>query len=183
MAVTDSAGGRDSQTFNLVVLDQGDPLEIVSDQIRGPTRGLAYAATLDARGGSEAGYQWDIVGLPMGLSVQSGTPTATLTGTVQTEEAGQFALTVTVTDSANNTTSRNITLTVRDPQTLVISQTNLPSGRLSQMYDGSLRSVGGAPPYTWTVTGGQLPAGLMLADTTSATLRVTGTPTAAGASC
>jgi hypothetical protein len=54
----------------------------------------------------------------------------------------------------------------------------LPVGSVNSSYDATLVATGGVPPYTWSRTGGQLPAGLTL---NSATGAVAGTPTGAGA--
>src|ERR1700676_1428176 len=48
------------------------------------------------------------------------------------------------------------------PATLVVTTSSLPDGRLGTAYSQSLGATGGVPPYRWTVTGGSLPAGLML---------------------
>lgn len=39
---------------------------------------------------------------------------------------------------------------------------SLDHGRVRNSYRATLRAVGGAPPYTWSVVGGRLPPGLRL---------------------
>jgi subtilisin family serine protease len=53
----------------------------------------------------------------------------------------------------------------------------LPDALVGQGYTGTLHATGGVGPYTWSVTGGTLPAGLTLKSTGV----VSGTPTAAAA--
>jgi hypothetical protein len=53
----------------------------------------------------------------------------------------------------------------------------LPSGGVQVAYSWRISASGGTPPYTWSVTAGQLPPGLKL---TAATGDILGTPTAAG---
>lgn len=53
----------------------------------------------------------------------------------------------------------------------------LGSAAVGYPYDGYLWATGGTAPFTWSVTGGTLPAGLTLSASTGI---ITGTPTAAG---
>jgi acid phosphatase len=59
---------------------------------------------------------------------------------------------------------------------LTISTTNLPAGTVSQGYSVQLNAAGGTAPYTWSVTSGALPAGLLL----SSSGVISGTPTTTG---
>src|SRR5205085_2700445 len=64
------------------------------------------------------------------------------------------------------------------PPALVVSTTSpLPGATLATPYSVTLAATGGTPSYTWSVTGGQLPAGIAL-DATAGTL--SGAPTTAG---
>jgi hypothetical protein len=60
---------------------------------------------------------------------------------------------------------------------LSISIASLPQGVVGSSYSGNFTAVGGASPYTWSVSSGQLPPGLTLAASTGA---LSGTPTASG---
>ena len=110
--------------------------------------------------------------LPAGLTLSTagtlaGTPTA----------AGTSNFEIQVTDGAGNVLGAVFTLTVlaTAPPTITTS-TTLPAGPAGQAYSQSLGASGGSPPYTWSVTGGALPAGLAL----SAGGALTGTPATAG---
>lgn len=59
----------------------------------------------------------------------------------------------------------------------VVSTTTLPGATVNVAYTASLSATGGTAPYTWSVTTGSLPAGLMLSGST-----ISGTPTTAGTS-
>jgi len=61
--------------------------------------------------------------------------------------------------------------------TCSISPSTLPAGTVGTAYSTTLEASGGTEPYTWTVIGGALPAGLTLG---SATGVISGTPSAAG---
>jgi hypothetical protein len=59
-----------------------------------------------------------------------------------------------------------------------ITTTTAPFGIVGSPYSVTLATTGGTAPFTWSLFGGALPAGLTLSNT--ATGAVTGTPTAAG---
>ncbi|MDX6227728.1 MAG: hypothetical protein QOI76_1118 [Frankiales bacterium] len=60
----------------------------------------------------------------------------------------------------------------------VVVTTSLPAGTVGHAYTATLAATSGLPPYTWSVTSGQLPAGLTL----SAAGALAGLPTVAGTS-
>jgi hypothetical protein len=62
---------------------------------------------------------------------------------------------------------------------LRITTTTLPSGTAGNDYSGPINVTGGAPGYTWTVTG--LPNSLSYFNSSDSTLIITGTPLSAGA--
>jgi Putative Ig domain len=59
-----------------------------------------------------------------------------------------------------------------------ITTASLPLGAVGTAYSSSLDATGGVAPYTWSITSGALPAGLMLNPANGA---ITGTPAAYGA--
>src|SRR5260370_10805882 len=62
--------------------------------------------------------------------------------------------------------------------TLAISTTSLSQATAGTPYTATLAATGGTPAYTWSIAGGQLPAGLNLSASTGI---ISGTPTGSGA--
>ena len=62
------------------------------------------------------------------------------------------------------------------PTPLTITVSSLPDGQVGAVYSATLTATGGTLPYSWSVSGGTLPAGLTLNSSTGA---ITGTPTQA----
>jgi len=62
---------------------------------------------------------------------------------------------------------------------LVVSTASLPDGSVGTAYGDSVVAASGVRPWTWSLVGGSLPAGLTLDGATGA---ITGTPTTAGTS-
>ena len=58
-------------------------------------------------------------------------------------------------------------------KTLTITTNTLPEGTASQSYSQTLKVHGGAPPYIWSIIGGELPIGLQLNPETGV---ISGTP-------
>jgi hypothetical protein len=82
-----------------------------------------------------------------------------------------------VTDSKGATATQALTIAIGAPLPLAVTTTTLPSGAPNQAYASTtLQASGGVPPFTWTVTSGNLPVGLSL----SPAGVISGTPTAVG---
>ena len=193
---TPLAGGTFSFTAN--VADSGSPVQskaagtsiavaasaaaslvVTSSTLSTGQAGVAYAASLSASGGTP-GYTWSISSgqLPSGLTMSaatgaiSGTPTA----------SGNFSFTASVKDSGNpvqaQSTATSIAVAAASATTLAISSSTLPTGQAGVAYAGGLTASGGTLAYTWSISSGQLPAGLTLAATTGA---ISGTPNVSGA--
>jgi hypothetical protein len=137
--------------------------------------GRSYTATLAGTGGTTP-YHWSLSGgtLPAGLTLQ---PTGAITGTPTVRGTSTF--TVALKDSATPTAAsvtRTLTLAV-NPVPVMITTALLPTATVGQPYTAALTASGGVAPYHWSVSSGNLPAGLTLNTTTG---KITGTPTAAG---
>ena len=78
--------------------------------------------------------------------------------------------------SAQGSQNGSATLTVQSVQSLAITSSSLPSGKVGTTYSATLAATGGIPPYSWSITSGTLPAGLSL---NAASGAITGAPTAA----
>ncbi|MCZ6833017.1 MAG: putative Ig domain-containing protein [Acidobacteria bacterium] len=80
-------------------------------------------------------------------------------------------------DSGNLEQFLELNLTVTPPVAPMILQDHLPHAEPGMPYGATLLSAGGTPPYTWALSGGSLPAGLIL-DPAMGT--ISGTPTETG---
>lgn len=65
------------------------------------------------------------------------------------------------------------------PTALTVTTNSLPNGIVNVAYSVTLQASGGATPYTWSISGGTLPAGLTLTGSTGV---IAGTPTTQGTS-
>jgi hypothetical protein len=176
--VTDANSKTATKSLSLSIASASQGLAISTSSLPGGTVGGAYSVTLQASGGT-APYTWSITAgaLPAGLNlaaasgVISGTPTA----------AGNPSFTVQVKDFANKTAQKSLSISIAaaGPQPLQITTTLLPQASTSQSYTATLQATGGTPSYTWSITAGQLPAGLSLM---AASGQITGTATTVGQS-
>jgi trimeric autotransporter adhesin len=66
------------------------------------------------------------------------------------------------------------------PAPLVITTASLPAGTDGQPYTADIVATGGTGPYSWQITSGSLPGGLLLAGSTTLTETVAGTPNSTG---
>ncbi|HTW46492.1 MAG TPA: putative Ig domain-containing protein [Acidobacteriaceae bacterium] len=171
--VTDSASH--TATANLSITINSATLAVSTASLPAGTVSTAYSQTLAATGGVTP-YTWSIStgSLPAGLTLTAST--GVIAGTPTTPGTSNF--TVKVTDSASNTSTANLSITI-NAATLVVSTTSLPSGTVNSAYSQTLQATGGVTPYTWSIVSGTLPAGLAL---TASTGVIAGTPTTAGTS-
>jgi hypothetical protein len=158
----------------------GSPLSIQTAALPGAIEGSPYSVAVAASGGTAAGYNWAIAAgaLPAGLVLASaGTPSTTISGTPT--EAGTFDFTVRVTDSNGGTVMRAFTLVV--DAALIIDTLTVPTATEGGAYSAPITASGGTGVgYTWSITAGALPAGLVLAPAGTPSTTISGTPTAHG---
>ena len=88
--------------------------------------------------------------------------------------SGTGKVTVTVTTPVETSNGKLFTL-----KKLAVTTTSLPRGTVGTDYSQTLAASGGTPPYTWTITAGALPPGLLLNPATGV---ISGTPTTTGTS-
>src|SRR5205085_4135367 len=90
--------------------------------------------------------------------------------------SGTTTVTCTAKDSCGNPGMRSFKVTVICPAPLTLACAS-GGGQVGIAYSSALVASGGVPPYTYSITFGSLPPGLMLNPATGA---ITGTPTTAG---
>ena len=135
---------------------------------------VGYSAALQATGGTGSyAFALDSGTLPAGLALDasgaiSGVPAV----------AGTSTICVRVSDPTDptNTATGDVAVTFAPPP-VVFAMAALAKGRLTVPYAATMAAGGGTGTYTWTVSGGSLPAGLAL---DAATGTVSGTPLATG---
>jgi uncharacterized protein YhjY with autotransporter beta-barrel domain len=165
-----------TQSYTLVVASA--TVSLTPATLPNPTAEAPYSATLTAAGGTMP-YTFSVGSgtLPVGLSLNAST--GVLSGT--TNVAGSFTFGIKVTDSSTGvgapfSASNSYTLAVAAPA-LSLTPSSLAAIRAGDAYSQPFTAAGGVAPYAYSVSGGALPAGLVL-DAASGVL--SGTPTAFG---
>ncbi len=167
--VTDGAGVTASNSYTIKVVA---PLSIANKTLADGTVGVVYATeTLPAATGGVGPYTYVATNVPAGLSFNP--TTRELTGT--STGAGNFSITLTVTDSEGRQATNTYALKVNGALTLATA--TLPDGTVGTAYPTqTLPAVsGGTGPYVYEAL--NLPAGLSFNTTTR---ELTGTPTTGG---
>lgn len=174
VTATDSTSGTPSQGTRGYTLNIAAPtIALAPSTVPTATRGSAYSQTLTASGGTAA-YTYAITSgaLPAGITLASN---GTLSGTATLE--GTFNFTVQATDANSFTGTQAYSLTVAGPN-LVLPASTLPAGTAGQAYAAAVvPATGGTAPYSYAVTAGALPGGVVL---DAATGGLSGTPTVSG---
>ncbi len=158
------------------------PLKITTSSLPAGIAQSAYGVQLEAAGGT-APYIWNTVSaLPSGLTLSA--HGGTITGIAS--KAGAYPLTIAVRDSKSALATEKFSLVIAAakptsnppaPAPLKITTASLPIGTATQSYTATVAATGGTAPYAWSISGGQLPAGLKLSPSNGA---ITGTPATAG---
>ena len=178
--VTGSAGAPGTYTASITVTDSLNTSASLSATLSsfGITSGslppgntsTAYSATLAASGGTQP-YTFTASGLPPGVTLSG----SSLGGTPTT--AGNYSVTVKASDSGGLSVSASYSVTITSSSTpLSIFSTALSNATAGQPYSGSVSASGGTGSYTFSQSGGVLPAGMSF----SSSGQVTGTPNVPG---
>ncbi|MBA2367572.1 MAG: putative Ig domain-containing protein [Candidatus Protochlamydia sp.] len=174
IAVEDADGCQAFMNYT-VNIDCPDIIIAPSSLPEGQT-GVPYSQTVTASGGVPP-YTYSIAGgsLPPGLFLDattgeiSGTPTA----------RGSFSFNIGVTDAVGCQAFMPYIISINCP-TITITPSTLSAGTFGTPYIQTLSASGGAAPYTFSVTNGTLPPGLILTNNSPSTALITGIPTEAG---
>ena len=165
LKVSDATGLAVTQALKLIV---AGPLTISSTTLPTATINAAFTYTLQSTGGT-APYTWTALSgsVPTGLTISpSGAVSGTLTAT------GTSIFTVKVTDAGNPQLSATAVLSLTVNSNLAITTASVPQATATILYRVAFTATGGVAPYTWRISFGTLPVGLIL---TSAGV-LTGTP-------
>jgi uncharacterized repeat protein (TIGR01451 family) len=169
-----TADGTDSTsptTFNYVEAPQITTTSLPNAEINVP-----YSQALGSTGKTGA-LTWTSGPLPVGLTLNpstgiiSGTPTAAGTVSFPTDFTDSFS-------PPQQAPSDTLSITVAATPTLV-TPPPLPMSYVGIPYSTGLATTGGVGPFTYAVTGGELPAGLTLDPSTG---NIVGIPTTADGS-
>ncbi|QSQ28505.1 putative Ig domain-containing protein [Pyxidicoccus parkwayensis] len=162
--VQDANSHTASASFQLTVRGV---ITVTPTTLPGAYTDAPYSKGLTAAGGQPP-YTWVLTqgSLPSGLRLLS---SGAIEGTAST--SGTSSFTVRVTDSAGDTDTRAVSLTVYAPPTVTTS--SLADGYVGTSYAANLTVSGGASPQSWSVDSGALPQGLAL---TSSSGAITGIP-------
>jgi hypothetical protein len=174
----DSGGAAPvSQQFTITI-SPPPALSISTTSLAPGTVDAVYAGAVATQGGA-APLAWSVTlgALPPGLVLNPAN--GKITGIPTT--AGTYSFTVQVKDSALPTSqmaTQALSIAIATPAPLSITTSSLPAGVTATGYSGTLQATGGVLPYTWSITNGQLPAGLSI----NSSGTITGTPVLAGTS-
>lgn len=164
-----AAGGYTSPLYTYTLTVAPSSLAITPPVLPEPMKGVAYNHTLSATGGV-APYNYSLTSgeLPGGITLA---PSGLLSG-VPTGE-GAYDFTIQVTDSNGQTATRSYTGVMG---AVTLTPETLPDGMAGMPYAQALTATGGTAPYSFAVSAGALPEGLVL----SADGTLSGTPAQSG---
>jgi putative Ig domain-containing protein len=175
--VRDTGGASDTQALSITINPTApppNPPSITTTTLPAGTEGQFYNQTVQATGGTGA-LTWSISAgaLPANLDLNPtngaifGTPTA----------AGTSSFTVRVQDAGGLADTQALSITINPatppPGPPTITTTALQDGTIGQDYNQTLHATGGVGSLTWSISAGNLPAGLELNQTTGV---ISGTP-------
>ncbi|HPQ66017.1 MAG TPA: Ig domain-containing protein [bacterium] len=177
--VADRGGDSDTSNFTLRVAE--GVFRIVTEALPPGTIGEPYSCALRAEGGVPP-YSWRLLAgeLPPRCALDGSR--GIVAGT--SSEEGEYRFTVRAQDSQGRQAERDFLLAIAGPEGpgglyggFKITTRELAPAVRGSLYAQSLTAEGGTPPYTWTVSVGNLPPGLYLA---SASGEIGGIPEEAG---
>lgn len=157
------------------------PLVIDTTSLPDGNVGSSYDAFVTSSGGQGSPKLWSVVAgaLPDGLKMASfyGVQSTIISGTPTKLQTATF--TVQVKDNTGVAT-QVLSITIDPPPPLVITSPTPHPATVGTSYFTNLFASGGVQPYTWSITGGQLPPGLALVKGSNGGTTISGTPTTPG---
>jgi hypothetical protein len=194
--VTDSGGAPPVSQVFIITIAPPPTLSVTQAPLPPGTPNSTYSGSIATQGGVPP-LTWTITSgsLPPGLSLN--TSTGQITGIPINESHATppvtypaiYSFAVQVSDSSLPTPQKvpvppaQFSITIEAPQPLLISTEGpLATGATATAYSATLNASGGVPPYTWTLSQGQLPSGLVLSTLANGAATISGTPTLVGSS-
>ncbi|MFN7973831.1 MAG: Ig domain-containing protein [Acidobacteriota bacterium] len=172
VTATDANGCTGTQAYTIVIAC--GTITLLPAALPNGTVNTFYSQVITAGGGtSPSTFAVTAGALPPGLGLSSA---GLLSGTPTT--AGTFNFDVTATDATGCTGTQSYTLVI-DPincPAITLNPAALPAATLNVPYVQAITASGGTAPYTFAVTAGALPPGLVLAPNGL----LSGTPTTNG---
>jgi hypothetical protein len=178
--LADSVGNQTGDAANpdkVYTLHVSDTLAVTTTGLPTAALNTPYSATLTSSGGFKP-IVWRVAAgtLPVGITLD--TATGQLSGT-PTGASASVTFEASDSDAPKQTAAKQMTITVSS--TLTVIETTLPDARSASAYSTNIRAQFGTAPYSWKISAGTLPAGIILTSTSSnATL--SGMATTAGTS-
>jgi hypothetical protein len=172
--VVDSSMPQQSATASFtVVINGAGVLTITNGALPDGIMGIAYSTQLNAAGGTTP-YQWILMGgaLPPGFTLSAAGVISGISGS-----EGIFTFTAQVVDRSTPVQTAERQFSIRISAQLTITTAILPDAVVGSAYSTALAASGGRTPYSWSISGGALPPGLILDSMTGA---ISGTPSIAG---
>jgi len=158
VAANESDFNSSNNTASQTTTVKPPPLVIGANSLPDGGVGFSYSANLQISGGAGPYSAKVFAGvLPLGLSLSSsgiisGTPT-------KANNKKPPSFTVRVTDSLGGSVTKQFSIVVYPA--LVNKTKSLKKGTVGKAYAVTLKASGGKLPYTWSLVGGSLPAGLL----------------------
>jgi hypothetical protein len=176
LTVTDNVAASNSATLTVTVTANTAPVLSYANQVVASNGSLMINPAIAP---SDNGTVSSIVlhaqgGYTGTISVNNSTGVVSISNAMP---SGTHTITVRITDNCGTTTDASFTLTV-NCQTITLNPATLPNGTAGSSYNQTVTASGGTSPYSFTVSEGSLPSGLMLAVGGA----LTGTPNATGSS-
>ncbi len=172
LRVTDRRNAYTERSFTINIKgsaapapDPEDPVTIITSSLPNGKEGEAYSASISVTADTSTGLTWVITGLPDGLSYTTNGKTCTISG--KPTAAGTYTVKVNVANTETEDT-KEFTLTVEEPDeeedTITITTSSLAVASTGESYSQTLKAEGTVT--SWKITGGDLPEGLTLDEST-----------------
>ncbi|HEY6197529.1 MAG TPA: putative Ig domain-containing protein [Candidatus Binatia bacterium] len=158
VAANESDFNSGNNTVNQATTVSPPPLVIGANSLPNGESGISYSANLQISGGAAPYTATVFAGaLPLGLSLNSSTGVISGTPTKANNKKPP-SFTVRVTDSLGGSVTKQFSIVVYPA--LVNKTKSLKKASVGKAYAVTLKAAGGKLPYTWSIVGGSLPAGL-----------------------